>query len=60
MKYNWQLPDWPKFRYELAELEGSLLDFVDRAGLVSGTAQTLPESEQNNAIADLMIVVLHC
>ena len=56
MKYNWQLPDWPKFSYELAELEGSLLDFVDRAGLVSGTAQTLPESEQNNAIADLMAV----
>ena len=56
MKYNWQLPDWPNFRYELAELEGSLLDFVDRAGLVSGTAQALPESEQNNAIADLMIV----
>jgi len=56
MKYNWQLPDWPKFRYELAELEGSLLDFVDRAGLVSGTAQALPESEQNNAIADLMTV----
>ncbi len=56
MKYNWQLPDWPNFRYELAELEGSLLDFVDRAGLVSGTAQALPESEQNNAIADLMTV----
>ncbi|HAV13251.1 MAG TPA: DUF4172 domain-containing protein [Opitutae bacterium] len=56
MKYNWQLPDWPDFRYELAELEGALLDFVDRAGLVSGTVQALPESEQNNAIADLMIV----
>jgi len=56
MKYNWQLPDWPGFRYELAEIEGSLLDFVDRAGLVSGSVQALPESEQNNAIADQMIV----
>jgi Fic family protein len=56
MKYNWQLPDWPNFRYELAELEGLLIDFMDRAGVVSGTVQALPESEQSNAIADLMIV----
>ncbi|HBR92914.1 MAG TPA: DUF4172 domain-containing protein [Opitutae bacterium] len=56
MEYNWQLPDWPVFRYELAEIEGSLLEFVDRAGLVSGAVQALPESEQSNAIADLMIV----
>lgn len=56
MEYNWQLPDWPKFRYELAESEGPLLDFMDRAGLVSGTVQALPEAEQNNAIADLMVV----
>ncbi|WPJ97516.1 Fic family protein [Coraliomargarita algicola] len=56
MEYHWQLPDWPEFRYELGELEASLLDFVDRAGLVSGSVQALPESEQNNAIADLMIV----
>ena len=56
MEFNWQLSDWPEFRYELAELEASLFDFVDRSGQISGSVQALPEAEQNNAIADLMIV----
>lgn len=49
-------PDWQVFRYELAEIESPLLEFVDRAGWGSGAVQALPESEQSNAIADLMIV----
>ena len=36
MLYNWQQPDWPAFRYELAGLTDHLLAFADHAGRVGG------------------------
>jgi Fic family protein len=41
MLYNWQLPDWPEFRYDLGDLEATLLAFVEKAGEVSGIFTSL-------------------
>lgn len=55
MKYNWQLSDWPNFRYDLSEVEGDLLQFSDKVGLVSGMVRALPDGVQTRAILDLMV-----
>lgn len=55
MQYNWQLPDWPNFTYDLTECEPALLEFVQVAGQVNGVLKTLPESVQMEAIVDVMI-----
>ena len=55
MRYNWQLEDWPHFRFDLAGVEADLLAFVDVAGQVHGLLQALPEGLQGEAIVDLMI-----
>ncbi|MBC2592838.1 Fic family protein [Ruficoccus amylovorans] len=55
MQYNWQQPDWPNFRYELAAVEGALLAFADKAGQVSGVLKSLPDTVAKEAVMDVMI-----
>jgi len=55
MLYNWQQPDWPHFRYDLAGLTDRLLAFVERAGRVGGLLEGLPEELGTEAILDFMI-----
>lgn len=55
MRYNWQLPDWPRFRFDLNQCEGELLAFIDLAGQVSGSLKALPESCHTEVLLDLMI-----
>jgi Fic family protein len=53
--YNWQLSDWPQFRYDLTDLEGTLLAFADKSGQVKGLLKGLPEGVQTETIVDIMI-----
>ena len=55
MTYNWQQPDWPDFRYDLAAVEPDLLRYAEQAGQVRGLLQGLPESAQNDALVEFMI-----
>ncbi len=55
MSYNWQLQDWPEFRCDLTELEGTLLAFADKSGQVRGILKGLPEGVQTETIVDIMI-----
>lgn len=55
MKYNWQQPDWPDFRYDLAGFQDALFSFAEKTGHVSGVLKSLPESMQIEAIIDLMV-----
>lgn len=55
MPWNWQRPDWPRFRYSLRDLETGLLAFAQRSGELHGTLQMLPEAEQDQAAVDMMI-----
>ncbi len=53
--YNWQQPDWPNFRYELAEVEEMLFAFAEETGHISGVLKALPAPMQNEAIIDMMV-----
>ncbi len=55
MDYNWQLPDWPEFRYNLHGMEPVLLAFADHAGRVGGLLEGLPQKLGTEALLDLMI-----
>lgn len=55
MRYNWQLPDWPCFRFDLHQCEEKLLAFIDLAGQVSGSLKALPEASHTEVLLDLMI-----
>ena len=55
MKYNWQRSDWPKFKYNLNEVEGVLFAFAERAGKVDGLLEGLPETAKTEAMIDLMV-----
>ena len=56
MLYNWQLEDWPRFRFDTHVVEGDLLAFADLAGQVNGMLKVLPEGIQMDALVDIMIV----
>jgi len=56
MSYNWQLPDWPHFQYDLKNIEDLLLSFAEKEGHVSGILKALPENAQTEAVIDMMVV----
>ncbi|MCP5005416.1 MAG: Fic family protein [Planctomycetes bacterium] len=55
MVYNWQQTDWPKFKYDLTEVEDLLFSFAERVGRVSGLLKGLPEDAQTETIIDMMV-----
>ncbi len=55
MKYNWQQPDWPDFKYDISDIQDVLFAFAQKTGHVSGILKSLPDSTQTEAILDLMV-----
>lgn len=55
MRYNWQLKDWPNFQYQTTDVEDSLFDFAQRTGRISGVLEGLSETEQTEAMINLMV-----
>jgi len=55
MKYNWQYKEWPNFRFDVAEIQGLLYEFAEKAGRVSGALSGLPDSMQTETIIELMV-----
>jgi Fic family protein len=55
MRYDWDQPDWPDFRYVLDGVAGPLLEFAVEAGRVSGLLEGLPDDLETEAILDFMI-----
>jgi Fic family protein len=54
-KYNWQLKDWPHFRFSLESIEGDLLLFAEKAGRVSGMLVGLPEETRLDIVIDIIL-----
>ncbi|VAW11857.1 Fic domain protein, PA0574 type [hydrothermal vent metagenome] len=55
MRYNWQQKDWPNFQYQTDEIEDNLFDFAQRMGRISGALEGLSETEQTEAMINLMV-----
>jgi Fic family protein len=55
MSYNWQLADWPNFRFEPARVEDLLVAIAGHSGKVSGLLAGLPAGLEAEAVLDLMI-----
>lgn len=55
MAYNWQLPDWPDFKYEVSKVFNLLIEFSEATGHASGMTKTLPENIQLETLIDTMI-----
>ncbi|SKB76742.1 Fic family protein [Salegentibacter holothuriorum] len=55
MKYNWQQPDWPDFKYSTKDLEPLLYKFSERAGRIDGILKGLPEETQYNTLIELLV-----
>ena len=55
MTYNWQLPDWPEFRYSLSGLEDSWLAFAKNSGRCGGLLEGLPNDLETETLLELMI-----
>ncbi|PIB31310.1 cell filamentation protein Fic [Maribacter sp. 4U21] len=55
MKYNWQQKDWPNFQYSIEAIENLLYDFFQRTGRIGGVLQGLSETEQAEAMINLMV-----
>lgn len=55
MIYNWQQSDWPQFKYDLTEIEDTLLSFAEKAGRVGGLLEGLPEDVHIEAVIDMMV-----
>lgn len=56
MTYNWQLPDWPKFTYELkGPCEKNLFAFAERAGRVSGLLEGLADNAKTETVIEMMV-----
>ncbi|HMI05823.1 MAG TPA: Fic family protein [Pedobacter sp.] len=55
MKYNWELQNWPNFRYSFKGIEGMLYDFALETGEVRGILKALPDDVQQEALLQTMI-----
>ena len=55
MRYNWQQKGWPNFQYQTTNIEDNLYDFAQRTGRISGVLEGLSETEQTEAMINLMV-----
>jgi Fic family protein len=55
MPYNWQLPDWPHFHYDLPSIEDNLYLFAEKIGHISAALNTLPQNSQLETLIDILV-----
>lgn len=55
MLYNWQQPDWPRFRYDLRGMTDRLLGFAAHTGRIGGLLEGLPEPLGTETTLDFMM-----
>jgi Fic family protein len=54
MKWNWQNPDWPDFKWDRSQLIASEEQFLVGAGVVIGTVKHLGADEHSQLLVDWM------
>lgn len=54
MKWNWQLHDWPQFRFQSERLAEREAVYLRRSGVVLGTVRHLDEDDRTHLVVELM------
>ena len=54
MKWNWQQPDWPQFRWESAPLAALEAQFLQQAGILIGSVKHLADDDRAAITIDIM------
>lgn len=55
MKYNWQLEDWPQFKYQLDEnIENLILNIKESASMLNGFFSALSEKRRQQSLSVIM------
>ena len=55
MAYNWQLPDWPRFTYDISEAQPAIIDFAQEIGEVDGFLEGLPDNLKQETLVQIML-----
>ena len=55
MKYNWQFPQWPEFRFQTDALQSRLILFSHKTGRTDGLWSALSEELKSETLIDLMV-----
>ena len=55
MPYNWQLPDWPEFAYNLSRVEDDLFAFAEQTGQAIGVLKSSSRDVELEAIIQTMV-----
>ena len=55
MRWIWQQPDWPDFRYDKSALEDREIEFRINSERLAGSFDALPMASQEDAMIDLML-----
>lgn len=55
MRWIWQQPDWPQFRFDARLLEARALEFRLCAERLAGSFDVLPDASRQDATIDLML-----
>ena len=55
MKYNWQLPNWPEFKYDTSVIDALCMAFALETGEMKGLVDSLSTEMQQETILQFMI-----
>lgn len=54
MKWNWQQPDWPEFRWDSSALDALEAQFLQQSGIIIGSVKHLVDEDRNALTIDIM------
>lgn len=54
MKWNWQQPDWPNFRYDPSQLKDFEVQFLKKEGMLLGAFQHLSGEDKNTLTIEII------
>jgi Fic family protein len=53
--YNWQLPNWPKFDYDIKEIEPLLFVFIEKLGISKGLTDALSKTQKTETLIEILV-----
>ena len=55
MKYNWQLPNWPEFKYDTSIIDALCMDFALETREMKGLVDSLSTEMQQETILQFIL-----